>query len=542
MSGRRVVGYGYRFGEVKLPELPPVKSSAKVKFYREVDLTLRPPVQCSMGPILMGAAMPHPDPHDPKTMLAGVSKRFAVKPPDADSESLDELRTFVKKWLQTNLTPLAPDTDVSIPTWLDGTSYPAWRKEELRNCNPDNINVYNKKKWWRCKSFQKDETYPDYKHPRGINSRSDQFKCAVGPIFKCIEKVLFKHRSFIKRIPVVDRPQYIRDLLQRAGAKYIATDYTSFEALFTEELMRAVEFQLYEYMTSELPSGSEFMRLMYEVLGGDNICEFKNFMVTLKATRMSGEMCTSLGNGFSNLMFLLYLCDKHDIDVEAVIEGDDCLARLERGMLSANDFAKLGLNIKLEQHDSLSEASFCGLIFDEEELLNVTDPREVLASFGWAQSKYCGAKQSKLLSLLRCKSLSLAYQYPGCPIIASLARYGLRVTRSHDVRHMVQNWRNTWEREQLLEAISHPVINVPVGTRTRLLVEKLYGITVSQQLLTEELLDSKADVLPFTVPFDFPVPWQHYFNAYVLDNENNRPSVLWPQVTSFAVTIPLSVS
>lgn len=531
------MAYGYRYSEVPLPDLPEIKSSAKVKHVRYNDYMKRQPVKVSLGCHLMGATMPHPDTADTATMLAGVSKRFAVKPPDADPVKLLELEEFVRKWVIDNLTPLAPDSDTSKIVWLDKTSYPEWRKKELRECNPNNVPVSKIWKWLQCSSFGKDESYPLYKHARGINSRSDEFKCAVGPIFKLIEKELFAKDYFIKKIPVSERPKYIMDRLFAPGGKYIGTDYTAFESLFTAELMRSCEFILYDYMTQYLPEHKDFMHLMNSVLAGTNICKFKNFVVELEATRMSGEMCTSLGNGFSNLMFLLFICHKLGSKALAVIEGDDCLARIEGVLPTSDDFKQLGLNIKLEQFDQLSHASFCGLIFDDEELINVTDPREVLAEFGWGAAKYSGSRRHKLNVLLRCKALSVAYQYPGCPIMTALSRYGLRVTASVDVRHHVANIQNAWEREKLLLALSCPPALEEPGIRTRILVEQLYGITVQKQIDIEKYLDSLTQIQEIVLDLDVPVEWRHYFDTYVASLQKAPP--IYPRVEKFCIPIPI---
>ncbi len=391
----------------------------------------------------------------------------------------------------------------------------------------------------------KDETYPTYKHARGINSRSDEFKCAVGPIFRLIEKAVFKHEAFIKKIPVKDRPQYIIDMIQRQGAVYVATDYTAFESLFVAELMESCEFELYDYMTSKLPQHDWFMQLCHKVLAGENICEFKDFVISLEAVRMSGEMCTSLGNGFSNLMFMLFMCQECGCDDPmGVVEGDDGLFSMKGVPPTKEHFSKLGLNIKLEVHHSLETASFCGLIFDAEDKLNITDPREVLATFGWTTANYARARPSVHRTLLRCKAISLAYQYPGCPILNALAEKTLELTRSHDVRHMVQQWKNTYERDQLLDALKAKLILQPPPMRTRLLVEQMYDIPVDHQVKIELWIRGLTCIQPLNHPLILmhmsPV-WVDYYDRYCLNEITRNPAAAWPQDPNCCKNIPLLV-
>lgn len=148
--------------------------------------------------------MPHPDPSDRATMKAGVLKRFLMKPPKSDPAKRIRLRKFVANWLKNNLVPLSPDSDITVETWIEKTNYPRWRKEQLLD-KWKKIVDRRDPKHFRVKSFMKDETYPEYKHARAINSRSDEFKTLVGPIFKLIEKELFKLDWFIKKVPVKDR-------------------------------------------------------------------------------------------------------------------------------------------------------------------------------------------------------------------------------------------------------------------------------------------------------------------------------------------------
>jgi hypothetical protein len=184
--------------------------------------------------------------------------------------------------------------------------------------------------------------------------------------------VVYEHPAFIKHVPVSDRPDYVRNMVYAVGRRYIATDYSAFESLFTKCIMEACEFELYEYMLSRHPEGKRILERMIRVLGGSNKLRYKYFTVMLEATRMSGEMCTSLGNGFSNLMFMEFVCSKVGSSrIEGVVEGDDGLFGVEGTLPTAEDFKKLGLAIKLEVHDTLDTAGFCGIIFDTENSINL---------------------------------------------------------------------------------------------------------------------------------------------------------------------------
>jgi hypothetical protein len=507
-----------------------------------------------LGAHVVGFALPHPDPVDPHTTLAGVAKRFAVAPPAADAELLLEFRGFVRAWIRKHLKPLPADSDTSVDSWLEQTSYPQHRKEELKKkweaVSSDSVAFDKRKKkysYHRCKSFMKDETYVEYKHARSINSRSDEFKCLVGPIFRLIEKEVFKLKYFIKKIPVADRPEYIRRMFQTADGVYSASDYTTFEASFEAEIMESCEFELYDYMTSNLIEHQVFMDVMHEVLAGENLCVFKNFSITTLAKRMSGEMCTSLGNGFSNLMFMKFACFKFGSKLRCVVEGDDSLGQIFGNKPTTEFFARLGLTIKLEHFSNLEEASFCGIVFDSVDCINITDPRKVLAGFGWTTHQYANARSSKLRALLRAKALSTAYQYPGCPILASMARWVMRCTRGVDVRHIVDNCRNTYEREKLQEAIRHPIAFRSTPINTRLLVEKLYSVSVEHQIEIEKYFDGLNEITPINhdlVLMNMKPVWSHYWENYVVEPSKDllHPHNIWTQKPEFRITNPLSVT
>lgn len=540
------------------------------------DPRLRRPVAVSLGPHWEGVAMPHPDCWDTLTAQAGVVKRLAFRPPPPNKNLLKLFRVFCRRWAKNKLVPLQATEDTTVEAWLASTNYPEWRKADLRKKWAKIEKMTNLKKMHTVvKSFMKDEFYGEWKHGRGINSRTDEFKCAVGPIFKLIEKAVFKNKHFIKFVPVAMRPHVIAARLFRVGQKFVTTDYSSFESLFTSEMMEACEFELYGWMTQNLPEGDLFMKLVRQVLGGKNQCHWKDFIVEVLATRMSGEMCTSLGNGFSNLMLALFLAivadhlgpdptDQQvddwasgilllpeddelmkvldpDDEVDGFVEGDDGVFSFAGNIPATPLYSKLGMVVKLEVHENLSTASFCGIVFDERDQRNLTDPLEVLAKFGYANNRYLRVGQKKSLMLLRCKALSLAHQYPGSPIIQSLAFYGLRV--SAPVQHYVKGWVqrggpagiSMWERDQLIKAIEEQdsIRPAEIGYGSRTLVEKLWRIPPHVQMAVESTLDAKCDLLPLNLPdlaAHVPHAWTKMWDAYSVKDDVFSDKIFEPQL------------
>lgn len=524
------MAYGYRVGEVPLPIPEAIKKGVKISRSTGWNEAIRTPVQISLGCHVEGVAQPHPDLQCPRTAKAGVRKRFARQPPVpikrpnvGDKLNLFDFSNYVFRKVRELFQPLPADSDTGVDPWLDKCPYPLWRKEELRAAWRRCFGVLTDRHK-RVKSFIKDETYPEYKHARAINSRSDEFKCRVGPIFRLIEGEVYKLNNFIKKVPVADRPRYISELLDRVGALVVESDYTAYETHFTREIFESCEFILYDWMTSNLPDHDDFMDLLNEVIAGRNHCVFKRFFVDIDATRMSGEMNTSLGNGFTNFMLISYVAECVGFkDLRCVVEGDDCLATGFGTPPSSSDFAKLGFTIKLKVHEKIAESSFCGMIFDPVDMINVSDPVDALASFGWAMSSYVRSTSRRRLDLLRCKALSYAHQYPGCPIISSLAQYGLRVTAGRDVRPFIERERSLslWDREQYREAAacaagSHRVPRRIPGQATRRLVERQYGIAEQTQRDVEAYLDSLRTLQPLRIPqLTFPEVWRSYSDAYV---------------------------
>jgi len=571
LNRERCIAFGYRVEETnavpkwdgkvfnnngKIIDLDPT-----FKLLRFIDTSNMPRriVMASLGPHVEGCALPHPDMADSKTALAGAMYRFCRNMPKKYDRK--KFRNFVDAWLEKNMVPLGPHSDTSFETWIKNTPYTQARKEELtRKYNEMNA-VWERlsPKQIGVKSFIKDEVYPAFKHARAINSRADEFKCIVGPIFQLISDQLFSLPWFIKKIPIDQRPDYILDMLHEVGTWYMTTDYTSFEAHFDAKMMTDCEMRLYRHMTQYLPEGHRFMTTLIHVLAKcKNHIAFKNFSVEIQGKRMSGEMNTSLGNGFSNLMFMLYLteCNGNE-NVRGVIEGDDGLFVMSGPPPPPERFAGFGLDIKIINFSDINHASFCGMVFDLDERKNVTDPISELINFAWCKAEYAKSKPSKHKMLLRCKALSMLYQYPNCPILTTFAEKMLQFTSGIYIGDFLENtnyfnqyekhyvtlaWREWQQKTRFYTRVKNKNLLERPGAKTRRLVEQLYGVSVQDQCLIEKYIDGMTELTPIrceALSRHVPQVSNEYYGDYVVRlNPHSIESsyqFIWPRLWEMPV-------
>lgn len=493
----------------------------------------------SLGVHIEGVCRPHPDTQDPLTQALGVAYRMGrIIPLPEDIQFDKKFGDFVEEWLEANLRPLRPDTDVSFETWVKEINHPDHRKQQLRDEHERLVDRLEEGKGefgqsrlvhFGVNMFAKDEFYDDTKHARMIWARSDMAKITFGPYIHAIEKEIYDNPAFIKHVEVRERGKYIMNRLYQDGSVYIATDYSSWEAHFRRMLMKACEMKLYSWALQYVQGGKEVVDLIERVTTQRNYCSGRFVSVSLEACRMSGEMQTSLGNGFTNYMLMAYLCKSMGVEPVGVVEGDDGLFRFPSNNYPSSEmFTKLGCDVKLEVHKELNTASFCGLIFDNVDQQVIANPLKIVASMGWGNAKYAYARSTKKKALLRCKALSAVYQYPACPIVTALGLYILRCTRSIDIRRIVQ-FQSWWEFEILSKALKVPLseISRDIGIGTRILFSEQYGISIELQHLIEARFNEKTHLEPLEVPellSLFPETWKRFADYYVVDKISDGSS------------------
>jgi hypothetical protein len=209
----------------------------------------------------------------------------------------------------------------------------------------------------------------------------------------------------------------------------------------------------------------------------------------IAARRMSGEMNTSLGNGFSNLMLFLFACAENGIHADGFVEGDDGIFWVsdDSRAPTTQQMEDYGWDIKIGS-SIMSHASFCGNIFDIDDEIIVTDPRKALITFGWTNKRYANCSRDTAISLLRAKALSMAHQYNGCPMLSAFSRRIISITNNHRrISKRILGAFDPYHQEQILHAISSPLPPPLQPTpATRTLFEMLYGIPADLQAAFED--------------------------------------------------------
>jgi hypothetical protein len=531
--------WGYQLGDdlINLPDTVvkpdmPVSVSSMTK--------VRKPVLTHSGFGDPRISEPYPDTTSTINGVAAVCGRLLKQTPSPDPKELENFGLFVDKQMRKRYHTVKADSIKSTEEWINSRNRPgSWKRElhrELSNVEGDvrNFTVAQIK---RIQAHIKQETYPEFKMPRGIFARQNPNKLFFGPLINAIEEIVYSDPQFIKHVPVADRPKYISDMLGDFPF-YACSDFKSFEGSFSLDFQRVCEYKFFMYMISDLPSD---LKQMYTEMFDECILGEKHITMAggeisfdVEGLRMSGEMWTSLANGFSNLMLWKYFCKKNGVKCVGVVEGDDGLFGFysKSSIPTTKQFADLGFDCKINLEEDLYRASFCGIVFDEAVNVNITDPRPFLASLAWLPYKYHNFRPSKKRSLMRAKALSFIFQYPGCPVIQSAALFVLRRTQGLDVNWVKEKsgFFNAYEEDEFKEIFRSKIVSRPVAQTTRELMFLQFDISIEMQLELESFFDH-LDTNMFQYPDHilnhlFPLEWSMFVANYKCEPVSNPQQII----------------
>jgi hypothetical protein len=291
----------------------------------------------------------------------------------------------------------------------------------------------------------------------------------------------------VKGIPITELPKSLVRL--RKFPHILETDYSSFESGFSPEYVDNVECALWRYVLKNNPETLDaVMRTYYEEVNGcirprKERLYSRYYTARCVGARMSGEMWTSLANGFSNLMNIMFLCDDLGVQFDGFVEGDDGLFGLSEDTLNEDHFAALGFKIDMLYGSDLRHTSFCGNVFDPSELNLVVSPEQIARASWTCAASYLLSRRKKRLALLRAKAMSLYCIGKHTPIAAELAYRVMTLIGAGDI--ILEPGTLYW-KSNIMKLAESEVFRPPVITRrSRELFWEKYGFLPEEQVEME---------------------------------------------------------
>lgn len=419
--------------------------------------------------------------HSLSNWQRGILKRCAHQEHQSDEETKRKFYAFVKKYIRKMpMLPPGLDEQQLLSDWLDNSNYNGERRESLRKANAEYHEGIPLNRVLKCTSFIKREFYDTPKEPRIINSRSDWFKAAVGPYIHALEGLVYDD-NFIKHCTpsqVVDRMHKVAEGFDL----FYETDYSSFEGSFTREYQTHVELAMFRHCLHNYP---EVCKLINSAYSRNHLVFRRKHMCSFDGSRMSGDMWTSLANGFSNKMMVLFMADQAKANVKFLVEGDDGFIASNKELdLTIAD--KLGFKLKSEVYRHPNQVAFCSLRTCGDTLVpNISGTLKKYGKLIDPQITHgmrIGSKRvyKRIRDIAKSKALSLLATSPGIPILQPLAIQQLSLLQDAHVRQEHFDW---WERHffNMSDAKAKPIT-----LQTRKYVERVFHITVEQQLEIEQ--------------------------------------------------------
>lgn len=478
-----------------ISELPVKAETYTVHKFDPVDVVSR-----SLPCFIHGACLPKPQ-LSGAAVEGGLRKRLFHKTPGYSHTVLKKLRCFVFNWCVKNLKPL--DKLHTFDEWLDQTNYSRKRKQQLIEAH-ERADVKQLHKYV-VECHPKDEFYESLKFLRMISARKDEAKTIFGPIFHGIEQEVYKLPYFVKGLTEQERIQKIVDTF--GDRPVYVTDYSAFETHFTSDLLAHCEFVMYKYMLRNFPGEIDKLK----VLLGRNKLVSKYFHGVLEGVRMSGEMNTSLGNGFSNLMLMLFISSEEGFEIlNAVVEGDDGLFEIRGRPPTPQLFKSYGLELKI-QPSRPHLASFCGCVYNPENQRNFGHPLKHLITFGWCGRRHLSLRRRRKMELVMSRVYSLCALYPGVPLIWKLCQ--LCINNFDEVRFY--RAKRYLDRYKLSNIVLTDKVESPTFS-DRLFFEEITGISPHEQETIERDMENTFPIIKSpTLLNHLPEVWRWNWEANV---------------------------
>lgn len=484
----------------------------------EVNKRLDEPCAVAIGPIILTSPC-IANYRSTNNWYDGMRKRM-IHVNKFEPKLMWEFQHFVYIYVKTHYEPLEYfpiNLETANEFWLNPCKhYTVKRKNVLRSYISEYLEKglgqfkEDHKNFYACMSFIKREFYSEVKTARIINSRSDEFKALCGAHIKLIENAITHNEHFVKTTTLATRAKRMKEIIDKY--QYVVeTDYSSFEGTQSCEFHQACEAVLFKHM---LANNIEVWSIIRPIFRRDHLekcismpSQRREFM-TFEGSRMSGDLWTSLGNGFSNMMVFLFTLHRmsrlgmlnvtqdRPIDADWLCEGDDgyFAANVDFSAMFEQTATDLGLKMKMDHGQDINDVSFCSTCVGPGGL-PVPNFWRLLEKFGWVFedeiiTHYTDKPTKAEMNLLWSKTLSLNASSQGIPILQPLSVRLAKIIKNHRV---CKKWFSYWEIEQF-GVLEWTIQEIPITMEMRHFFAQRFGVSVEKQFEVEKLISKMTNV------------------------------------------------
>lgn len=250
----------------------------------------------------------------------------------------------------------------------------------------------------RVASFVKKEKLSKPKLARLIQARSPVYNLAVAKYLKPFERWFYESEfngaKFVTKGMSLEQRA---DLLVDAWSQFdnpmaILLDHSTFDACVTENHLKTVH-KIYQRACR-----SKHLRYLLKMQLRNRGCTKNGIRYRVKATRMSGDFDTALGNTLINYLVIRQVMGSRKFRL--LIDGDDSVVVCEKHRFDPTKFKQLGFNTKVQFSYQLQGIDYCShrLVVTPEGSFFARSPFKILSSIQYAVRKYQGHAKLRYLA------------------------------------------------------------------------------------------------------------------------------------------------
>jgi len=348
-----------------------------------------------------------------------------------------------------------------------------------------------------------DEEKLAIKEDRGIQFRNTTYNAALARYLHYCEKRFYQRMRNFDGTPMVAKGRSpIERGLILAGMtksfhrpKFILMDHSRFDAHVNEHLLR----EEHKGYLREHGYPTELQFLLKQQLGTIGFSH-GGIMYRTRAKRSSGDINTGGGNSRINLAAILSWVQSVSCTKFCVfLDGDDSVLITEEDVSTdtiAGHMLALGLVTEIEVVYNLEEAEFCQskVVWGQLGPVMVRNPKKVLDVLA-KSPRVVTREQAR--GILAASALGELMQAPGVPVLSVAASCLITIAGGKP------HFATPDQHERFLVYQTDRVVT-EVDDSMRVGFERAWGITVYEQLATEEYYRSMADQTKDIPPIQQP--------------------------------------